>query len=94
MVLGVAMGNANGVLIAGGAIVAREGKTGWVEMVAAQIEAFLGTDCKRQFLTQQGAAIDIGLLEGTVQFEAVEPLSLEAFTQQPSEGFGGKKLGR
>jgi hypothetical protein len=88
------MGNANGVLVAVGDIVAREGKTGRVEMVEAQVDAFLGTDRKRQFLKQQGAAIGMGLIEGTAKFEAVEHLGSEAFTKQQIEGFVGKKLRR
>ena len=42
MVFRVAMGNANGVLIAVGDVVASETKAGRVEMIEAQIDAFLG----------------------------------------------------
>ena len=49
MVLGVAMGNVNGVLITVRAIVASERKAGRVEMIEAEINAFVGTDRQRQF---------------------------------------------
>ena len=47
------MGDANGVLIAVRDILASEGKAGRVEMIEAQINAFLGTDRQGQFLNNR-----------------------------------------
>jgi hypothetical protein len=44
------VGNANGVLITRRDIVASERKAGRVEMIEAQVDAFVGTDRQRQFL--------------------------------------------
>ena len=92
MIFRVAMGNANGVLIAVGDIVASETKASRVEMIEAQIDAFLPTDRQRQFLKQQSAALGIRFIEGTAKLETVEHRGSDAVAKQESEGFVGKKL--
>ena len=88
------MGNAHGMLVAVGAIVAREGKAGRVALVQAQREAFLGPDRQRPCRQQQVAARGRGFIEGTAKLEAVAPLGIDACTQQQIEGVVGKTLRR
>jgi len=73
---------------------ASETKAGRVEMIEAQIDAFLRTDRQRQCLKQQGAALGIGCIEGATKLETVKHLGIDAFAKQESEGFVGKKLRR
>jgi hypothetical protein len=69
VILGVAVGDANSLHIAVGGIVATECKARGVEMIAAQINVFLGTDCKGEFLIQQVATIGVGLIEDAAQLK-------------------------
>jgi hypothetical protein len=67
-------------------------KAGRVEMREAPIDTFVRTDCQRQCLKQQSAALGISFIKGTAQLETVAHLGIDAFVQQESEGFVGKKL--
>jgi hypothetical protein len=60
----------------------------------APSNACVGTDGKCQCLTQQGAAVGRGFLEGAAPLETVAPLGLNAFTPQESEGCVGNTLRR
>ena len=88
------MGNANGVLITVRDIVASERKAGRVEMIEAEINAFVGTDRQRQFLKQQVAALGRGLIKGATKLKAVDHLGIDACATQQIKGFAGKKLRR
>ena len=55
------MGDGNGVLITIRDVLATERKAGRVEMIETQVNTFLCTDRKRQFLKQPVAAIGIEL---------------------------------
>ena len=94
MVFRVAVGNVNGVLVTGREVLASERKARRVEMIEAQLNAFLSTDRTCQFLKQQVAAIGRGFIEGAAQLETVEHLGIDAFAKQEIEGFVGKKLRR
>src|SRR5205823_722278 len=94
VVFRVAMSNVNGVRITVRDVLASERKAGRVEMIEAQINAFVSTDRTGQFLKQQVAAIGRGFLEGATELETVEHRGIDAFTQQEIEGFVGKKLRR
>ena len=93
VISGVAMGDGNGVLIPFGNVCTAEGKAGRVEMIAAQVDAFLGTDRQGQLLKQQVAAIGVGRIERATELKALEHLGAHACTQQQIEGFASKKLG-
>jgi hypothetical protein len=92
VVFRVAVGKANGVRIAVRDGLARETKAGRVEMMEAPIDTFVRTDCQRQFLKQQIAAIGIRCIKGTTKLETVAQLGIDACAQQEIEGFVGKKL--
>jgi hypothetical protein len=63
MVLGVAVGDGNGVFIRVRNVVAAERKAGCVEMIKAQVDAFVSTDGQGKLLKQQVAAISIDRIE-------------------------------
>ena len=92
MVLGVAVGDGNGVFLRVRDVVAAERKAGRVEMMEAQVDAFVGTDGQGKLLKQQVAAIGIDLIECPAKLKAVEHLGTDAFTKQQVERFAGKKL--
>jgi hypothetical protein len=94
MVLGGAMGKANGVLITIRDIGASERKAGRVERIEAESNAFVGTDRQRQFLQQQVAAIGRGFSKGATKLKAVAHLGIDACAKQQIKGFAGKKLRR
>ena len=52
MIFGIAMGDANGVLVTLRDIVATEGKAGGVEVMEALLNAFLGTARQSQLAKQ------------------------------------------
>ena len=56
------------------------------------IDAFLETDRQGQFAQQQVAAVAVGFVEGTTEFETVEHLCTDPLMKQQIEGFVGKKL--
>src|SRR5262245_23880860 len=94
VILGVAVGDANGVLVALRDILAGERKTGRIKMIEAQINAFVSTDRQRQFLKQQVATIGRGVIQSAAKLETVEHRGLDAWAKQQIEGFMGKKLRR
>src|SRR5438093_2451080 len=94
MVFGIAVGDANGVLVALGDIVTTEGKAGRVEMMEALLNAFLDTDSQRQLAKQQITPIGMDFIERPAQLKAIEPLRSHPGTKQQIERFVGKKLGR
>jgi hypothetical protein len=91
VLLGLAVGKAHGVLVAGRKVCARARQAGRVEMREAQLKAFLGTACTRQFLPHQGAALGSGLIEGAAQRAPVAQLGIAVCTKQAIEGWAGKK---
>jgi hypothetical protein len=93
MVFGIAVGDANGVLVALRDIVATEGKAGRVEMMEALFDAFLGTDSQSQLAKQQITPIGMDCIECPAKLKAIEHLRSDPGTQQQIEGFVGKKLG-
>src|SRR2546430_9383953 len=93
MVFGIAMGDANGVLVALRDIVATEGKAGRVEMMEALLNAFLGTDSQSQLAQQQITPIGMDFIERPAKLKAIEHLRSDPGTKQQLERFVGKKLG-
>src|SRR5437016_13121691 len=93
MVFGIAVGDANGVLVALGDIVTTEGKAGRVEMMEALLNAFLGTDSQSQLAKQQITPIGMDLIERPAKLKAIEHLCSNPRTKQQIERFVGKKLG-
>src|SRR5262245_53724730 len=94
MVFGIAVGDANGGLVALGDIVATEGKAGGVEMMEALLNAFLGTDSQSQLAKQQITPLGMDFVERPAKLKAIEHLRANAGTKQQIERFVGKKLGR
>jgi hypothetical protein len=86
--------HAHGVRITVGDVRASKTQAGRVERREAQLAAFVRTDCQRQFLTQQIAAIGLGVLEGAAQREPVAPLGIHAVATQEIKGGVGKQLRR
>src|SRR5215470_19472481 len=93
MVFGIAVGDANGVLVALGSIVATEGKAGRVEMMEALHNVFLGTDSQSHLTKQQITPIGLDFIERPAQLKAIEHLRSNPGTKQQIERFVGKKLG-
>src|SRR5262247_1196740 len=71
MVFGIAVGEANGSLIARGDIVAAEGKAGRVEMLEALLHAVLGTDSQSHLATQQITPLGMDCIEPPAQLKAI-----------------------
>ena len=94
VISGVAAGDGDGVLIALRDVLAAQRKAGCVEMIEAQVNAFVGTDRQGKLLKQQVAAIGMGLIKCPAKLEAVEHLGRDALTKQEIEGLAGKKLWR
>src|SRR5437660_10161307 len=94
MVFGIAVGDANGVLVALGDIVTTEGKAGRVEMMEALLNAFLGTDSQSQLAQQQITPIGRDFIERPAKLKAIEQPCSNRRTKQQSERFAGKQLGR
>jgi hypothetical protein len=76
------MGDGNGLLIAFRNVLPAERKAGCVEMMEAQVNAFLGTDRKGQLMEQQIAAIGVGLIERAAKLKTVEHVGAKALTKQ------------
>ncbi len=93
VVFGIAVGDANGLLIALGYIVTTERKAGRVQMIEALLNAFLDTNGQSQFAQQQVTPIRMNLIERPAKFEAIEHRRLDPFAKQEIERFIGKKLG-
>src|SRR5207244_6300790 len=94
MVFGIAMGDANGVLVALGDIVTTEGKAGRVEMMEALLNAFLGTASQSQLTKQQITPIAMDFIERPTKLKAIEHVRSNPGPKQQIEWFVGKKLGR
>jgi hypothetical protein len=62
VIFGVAVGERHRLLIAVGNVLPTERNAGGVEMLAAPVKACLGTDRQGQSMTQQGAALGVGLI--------------------------------
>jgi hypothetical protein len=88
------VGHAHGVRIPVGDVRARKTTAGRVEMIEAQSDAFVRTDCQRQVLKQQIAARGMGFIEGAAKLATVEHLGIEAVAQHEIKGLVGKKLRR
>ena len=84
VVFGVALGDRHRVLIAVRAVRASERDAGGVEMLEALIDPFLSADRQRQLLKEHVTAIGLGFIERAAQRQAMEQLSLEALTPQPT----------
>ena len=72
MVFGIAVGDANGVLVALGDRVATEGKAGRVERMEALHNAFLGTNSQSQLAQQQITPIGMDFIECPTKRKAIE----------------------
>src|SRR5215475_697378 len=94
MIFGIAVGDANGVLVARGGRVTTEGKAGRVEMMDALRNVFLGTDSQSQLAKQPITPIGMDFIERPAKLKAIEHLRSNPGTQQQIERFVGKKLGR
>ena len=87
------MGNANGVLIPVRDVLASEHKLGRVEMIEAQINAFLGTDRKGQFFKQQVAAIGIGFIKVRLSLKRLNISASMPWRNKRSRGLLPKNCG-
>src|SRR3954454_941312 len=94
MVFGIAVGDANGLYVALGDVVAMEGKAGRVEMREAVLNAFLGTHCQRQLAQQQITPIGVDFIERPTELKTIEHLGLDPRTKEQIKMFVGKKLRR
>ena len=92
MVFRVAVGDGDGLLIAVRPVVATQGKAGRIEMLEAQLDAFLDTDGHGSFAAQQSTAIRVDLLQRTAELKAVKHLRPDTLTKQQVERCIGKKL--
>jgi hypothetical protein len=88
------MGEGHGLLVAGGDVCTTQGKARRIEMMAAAVDAFLGTDAQGAFAQQPITAIIISCITRAAELKAVAQLRVDACTTQPVQGLVGKKLGR
>src|ERR1043165_9133381 len=93
MIFGIAMGDANGLLVPLRDIVATKGKAGGVEVMEALLNAFLDTARQRQLAKQEITPIGLDFIERPAQLKAIEHLRSHTGTKQQIERFVGKKLG-
>lgn len=69
--------------------------TAWrVEVIEAQVKAFVGTNRQGQVVTQQSTAIRVNLLEGATERNPSAPLRPDALTTPPLQRCLGKELWR
>src|SRR5262244_4552057 len=93
MIFGIAMGDANGVLVTRRDIVATEGKAGCVEVMEALLNAFLGTARQSQLAKQEITPIGLDFIERPAQLKAIEHLRSNPGTKQQIERLVVKNRG-
>src|SRR6266542_5428346 len=92
MGFGIPMGDEDRGLIALGSVLSAERKARRVKMIKALINPFVDTHRQGKLTKEEITPIGGDLIEAAAAFEAVEHVSVDAWTKQHVEGFVHKKL--